>query len=188
MKKRINSKWYSYERKPYDHMGKDKLLPNGCLFSQAQYPTLITADDLPESFVYGRFYKRWGYLDTAGIVDMLYIPNTWVNHFLKDDRLIISYSGKIKKKKKDKWGDEYENEDYSVWGNEIIDILKGARDYSGININKYIKQLKEKLIILREKHPEEFGDYNPNLDKIFSEPIKNYDSYMREKYKENNDG
>lgn len=179
--RRINSKWYSYEKKPYDYMTENGRLPHGCLFAQAQYPTLITADDLPPSFVYGRFYKRWGYLDTSGIVDMLYIPNLWINHFLKDDRLIISYCGKIKKIEKDKWGDEFENEDYSIFGNEIIDVLKGARDYSGININPFINQIKEKLKILRQKHPEEFGNYNPDIDKMFSEPIGRYDSFKEKK-------
>ena len=178
-KKRINSKWYSYERKPYDYMQEGRTSPEGYLYAQGQYPTLIRAEDLPPSFIYGRFYKRWGYLDTAGVVDMLYIPNLWINHFLKDDRLVVSFSGKIKKKKRDEWGDEYENEDYSIWGNEIIDFLKGAREYSDFNIKPFIKQIKEKLVILKERHPEEFGDYNPDIDKYFSEPISNYDSFLK---------
>lgn len=172
-------------------MQKDRLLPDGRLFSQARYPTKITAADLPESFVYGRFYKRWSYLDTAGIKDMIYVPNLWVNHFLKDDKLVISYTGKLKeiKRKEEHWSwTEYENEDFTVWGNEIIDVLKGARDYSGIDIKPFIKQLKNKLKVLREKHPEEFGDYDPDLDKIFKKPFTNYDDYMIQKSKEVSDG
>ena len=61
--KKINSKWYSIEKIKYEkhqyHYIKD---PNGYLYADSQYNTKITADDLPDWFVYGRFYKRFGYL------------------------------------------------------------------------------------------------------------------------------
>lgn len=106
---------------------------------------------------------------------MLYIPDTCSNYFLKDDRLIISYSGKIQKKDKDKYGDEYENEDYSIYGNEIIDILKGAKDYSGIDIKPFIKQIKDKVNLMKEKYPEDFN--NIDIDSYFICPIKNRDCF-----------
>ena len=54
------------------------------LFSGNQ-KTKILAQDLPEWFVYGRFYKRFGYMSTKGITDLLYVPSKVSNHFLKDD-------------------------------------------------------------------------------------------------------
>ena len=70
--------------------GKD-----GTLFSGGTYPTKITAEDLPEWYVYGRFYKHWGYLSAAGVKHLLYIPNKWSNHMFKDDCLYISYNAPI---------------------------------------------------------------------------------------------
>lgn len=180
-------KWYSYEKYTYDRKeGWDILtLPDGRLFSKGIWPTNLTAKDLPESFIYGRFYKKWGYMDTAGIKDMFYEPNKTFNHFLKDDRLVISYTGKIKKKK-DKNYDYldlyyYENEDFSVWGNEIIDFLKGAKEYSGIDIKPFIAQIKDKLKWLKETYKEEFGDFNPGLDEVFAKPIRNLDPHLKKK-------
>ena len=76
-----------------DHWGyvvnEDKTLFSG------HHKTKILAEDLPDWYVRGRFYKCWGYLSTKGITDLLYIPNMFVNHFLKDDCLLISYGGKI---------------------------------------------------------------------------------------------
>ena len=59
---------------------------DGTLFSGC-FKTKIRPTDLPEWYLYGRYYKRWGYMSTKGIVDMVYRPNLHVNHFLKDDFL-----------------------------------------------------------------------------------------------------
>ena len=37
----------------------------------------------PEWYAYGRYYKRWGFMSTKGITDMLYIPHKFSNHYLK---------------------------------------------------------------------------------------------------------
>ena len=103
--------------------GKD-----GTLFSGGTYPTKITAEDLPEWYVYGRYYKRFGYMSTKGITDLLYIPNRFSNHYLKDDCLLISYGGKIRETVISKGGTvsgQYEGWDERVWGSEIVSILKG---------------------------------------------------------------
>lgn len=180
-KKKINATWYSYENIRFNHKKRcleSVRLPDNCLWSNRKYKTRITAKDLPESFIYGRFYKTWGYIDTAGIVDVYYKPNLFVNHFLKDDCLVISYTGKIKKIQKKYGGityDEFENEDHRIYGNEIIDILKGAREYSNFNIKPFIKKIKDKLKHLKETHSEEFKDHDPDIDKLFSEPINRTD-------------
>ena len=41
---------------------------DGYLFAQAIYPTKIKAEDLPEWYVYGRYYKCFGYLSAKGVV------------------------------------------------------------------------------------------------------------------------
>ena len=68
---------------------------DGYLFSQAIYPTKIKAEDLPEWYMYGRYYKCFGYLSAKGVVDMKYVPSRYSNHFLKDDFLFISYNSMI---------------------------------------------------------------------------------------------
>ena len=45
---------------------------DGTLFS-GHYRTKIRPEDLPEWYLYGRYYKRFGYMSTKGITDMLYI-------------------------------------------------------------------------------------------------------------------
>ena len=63
---------------------------DGTLFS-GPYRTKIKPEDLPEWYMYGRYYKRFGYMSTKGITDMVYIPSRYSNHYLKDDCLLISY-------------------------------------------------------------------------------------------------
>ena len=100
------------------------------LFS-GYHKTKIVEEDLPEWYVFGRYYKMQGFLSTKGITDLRYIPNIWVNHFLKDDCLLISYGGKIVEKAEDRDFDKYSGVDERVWGNEILNVLKGAEKFSG---------------------------------------------------------
>lgn len=183
-RKKITGTWYTYDKFVFEnHQLTNCRLPNNCLWNKSMYKTSITKDDLPESFIYGRYYKRWGYIDTANVKDILYVPNKTTNHFLKDDCLLISYTGKIEKKSNDNsYWDEYENESYRIFCTEIINILKGVRQYSGIDIDEQIEQIRDKLVWLRTTYPDEFGDHYPDLDEIFSEPISRFD------YHYNNEG
>jgi len=92
---------------------------DGTLFS-GRYKTKMHPTDLPDWYLYGRYYKRWGYMSTKGIVDMVYRPNLHVNHFLKDDFLYISYKEKIKPvteedKKKDRMLRYEEYKGYAIF-------------------------------------------------------------------------
>ena len=139
---------------------------DGTLFS-GHHRTKISADDLPEWYIHGRYHKCWGYLSAQGITDLLYVPNRFTNHFLKDDVLYIAYGGKIKEDAslgRDSINNKYSGFDESVWDNEIIDILKGARLYSNYDISGIIQQLKEKKDWLINKHPEEFGSDKWDFD------------------------
>ena len=45
------------------------------LFS-GHHKTRIKEEDLPEWYVFGRYYKLWGFLSTKGITDLRYIRGT----------------------------------------------------------------------------------------------------------------
>ncbi len=134
--------------------------PDGYLWAQSTYATKIKAEDLPEWFIYGRYYKRWGYLSSKGVTDMVYVPNTWINHFIRDDCLLIAYGGKITKKpeEKSRW-DTYEGVDERIWGSEILYFLRGARKHSGYDITELVAQIQAKADSMPIKHPHEFGDF-----------------------------
>ena len=152
---------------------------DGTLFS-GHHRTKILPEDLPKWYVYGRYYKCWGYLSTKGITDLLYIPNKFSNHFLKDDFLYIAYGGKIEKADSKNYASTYERYigfDERICGSEIIDILKGARLYSNYDISGFIQQLKEKKEWLIKQFPEEFGHnkWYFNVEQCFFE--ENNDSH-----------
>lgn len=173
MKKRIIRKLYTLENYVMRN-GKIRCIENddGTLFYE-RYKTKILPEDLPEWYIYGRYYKRFGYLSTKGIKDMVYVPNLWINHFLRDDFLLISYSGKIKiiNDNASCTFEKYDGYDYQIHGPEILDILKGAKIYSNYDIAPIIEQIKVKKKILQEKHPEEFGEGKWDFD---------IDGYMKE--------
>jgi hypothetical protein len=145
---------------------------DGTLFS-GRYKTKILPQDLPDWYIYGRYYKCWGYLSTKGITDLLYIPNKFSNHFLKDDCLYVAYGGKIKAEapKDNSYYEQYSGFDERVWGNEIISILKGAQRYSAYDISGFIQQLKDKKDWLVREYPYEFGPdkWNFDVEKCFAE-------------------
>jgi hypothetical protein len=136
------------------------------LFS-GHHRTKILATDLPDWYIFGRYYKCWGYLSTKGITDLLYIPNKFSNHFLKDDFLYIAYSGKIKESESLSsvfLHSKCSGFDEIVWGKEIIRILKGALIYSNYDISDIVQQLKEKKEWLIKTYPEEFGQDKWDFD------------------------
>lgn len=148
---------------------------DGTLFS-GNYKTKIFEEDLPEWYVFGRYYKRWGFLSTKGITDLVYIPNLWVNHFLKDDCLLVAYEGKIERNPDLSSFERYIGVDERVWGNEILDVLKGAEKFSDYGISAIVEQLRDKKRILIEKHPDEFGPnkWDFDVDKWLEKEYANY--------------
>ena len=121
-------------------------------------------------------------MSTKGIVDIVYRPNMHFNHFLKDDRLYISYNSKIEpvseKDKEDKYlrYEHFKGYDEVVSGSEIIDILKGARQYSNFDIKTIIEQIREKEKWLRDAFPNEFGQkqWEYDIDQDFAEDISSF--------------
>jgi len=160
---RIKQNLYTYE----DYRFKNKrwrreTLPDGYLYAKGRYPTKLREKDLPDWYVYGRYYKRFGYLSAKGITDMLYIPSKFTNHFLKDDCLFLSYGGKIEPKLEKAFysirsrDEEYTGWDECVWGSEILDILKAAEKYSGYDIYPIAEQIKQTVSERKRQCPGEF--------------------------------
>jgi len=174
--KRIKRRLYTVERLVWK---KHELYSieneDGTLFYE-NYKTKILEEDLPEWYVFGRYYKRWGFLSTKGITDLQYIPNLWINHFLKDDCLLISYGGKIEPNPDPGSYDKYIGADERVWGNEILYILKGAEKFSGYDISEIVEQIREKQRILIGNYPDEFGPDKWNFD---------IDSWLQKEYSNN---
>lgn len=149
----------------YRYVGTD----DGTLFSVSYGRTKLYASELPEWFVYGRYYKRFGYISTKGIKALKYKPNLHTNHFLKDDRLMVSYD-----KTESELGDDWDHTTW-VWGSEILDVIKGAQIYSNFDITPIICQIKEKIKWLRKAHPDEYSEeqWHFDLDEWMQEPFKN---------------
>ena len=146
---------------------------DGTLFA-GPYRTKIKPEDLPEWYLYGRYYKRFGYMSTKGITDIMYFPSHFRNHFLMDDFLIVAYGGKIHEVDNPSGKltmERYKGWDEIIWGNEIITILKGAKKYSGYDISSLIAQLKQKKDWLQATYPDEFGPdkWDIDVDKLFEE-------------------
>jgi hypothetical protein len=129
---------------------------DGTLFS-GRYHTKIRPEELPEWYIYGRFYKRFGFMSAKGITDLLYVPNRRTNHFLKDDYLFIAYGGRIVQKASqscDSVTEQYSGYNEYVNGNAILSMLKAAQVHSGYDVSDFITKLKEKKSWLKEAYPD----------------------------------
>lgn len=132
MKKRIKANFYTISGYKYDHGMTIKYeLPDGCLYSGwgSQHPTKITAEDLPEWYVKTNYYSKYGYVNTNGVVDVIYRRSFFDNHWLKDAMLGLSYHSIINKDEDVPIYKKPEIDEY-FWGNDILDILSGIEKYS----------------------------------------------------------
>ena len=160
MAKKINKNYYTTEKIKYirskDGGGYVSITNGEYLFSDGIYFSKITKDDLPPSFVEGIYWHRKGYMNAAGVVDLVYKPNKFTNHMFKDDFLYISYKDKIVKRPDDSF-ERYEGYDTYVCGYNIIEMLKAIEKYSNYDINKIKEQIEDKKQWLKDNYPE---DYN----------------------------
>lgn len=174
MAKRIKQRFYMIQRigRKDGHLcyieNEDSTLFSG------NHKTKIRPEDLPEWYIFGRYYKCFGYMSAKGITDMVYLPSRFSNHFLKDDCLLVAYGGKIEEKNDGNTYsrlDRYTGFDERVWGGEIISVLKGARKYSGYDIAPFIEQIQEKKEWLLVTFPDEFSSRHFNFDvkRLFEE-------------------
>lgn len=161
MKKRITSNLYTESKICYNN--KDgwhyEELKNGFLYSKLKYPTKIKKEDLPESFVYGRYYKNSGYLNAKGVKHLVYKGNFSFNHLHRDDSLYISYNLPIEEcTEVYSYGLSYKtfrNYDYVISGSYIIDFVKAVQKYSDIDTTEIVNQLIYKAEWFKENYPDE---------------------------------
>lgn len=162
--------YYSKEKTRYDYPSKRYISregENGTLWSMGTHPTKIRVKDLPDHYIYVYLYGSWKFLSSKGVKYMYYIPNNWVNHFLKDDVLYISYNKPLEIKT-GRWGNETcDNYDIALFGNSILDFVAAAKYYSGYDTAGIEEAIKKKLALFRELHPEDAKwtvkdwEYNP---------------------------
>ena len=149
--KKINS--HSYFSTKISLNKPHKMLENGCLYSNKGgrlYPTKISPDDLPESFIE---YCVWGdarYIDAANVKGIIYKPNYVFNHVYKDDLLIVSYSKPITVREPDldnkfeMFSERVEPCEIMLWGNVLPEFAEAVKKYSGIDTSEIIKEMKLK--------------------------------------------
>lgn len=173
--KKLNQRIYSKEKFVDRRLVEN---PDGFLYADRTWPTKIRPEDLPPSYVYGRFYATYSYMDTSGITDLRYNSSRFSNHYLKDDCLMIAYGGKIEPVENPphtfgyvSYWDAYTGYDECVWGNEILTIVAGVIVFSGYDAGEIIKQLKDKVVYMRETFPDEFGDFHFDVDAYLQKEI-----------------
>lgn len=153
MGKRITANLYTESKiiwNGYEHLTMRN--DDGTLFSHGHYKTHICPVDLPEWYVYGRYYRNFGYLSAKGVRNLYYHPNLFANHFLKDDFLFISYREKIIPNMDLLKVSGY---DERVCGREIITFLIAAEKYSKYDISEIKAAIKNKSQWLKEHFPDD---------------------------------
>ena len=161
-KKRITAPFYTETKVGLKGLFHNTRLPNGYLYSKGEYKTKITAEDLPEYYIYGWIFKSLGYISVLGVKDIVYKPNYHINHLHKDDFLYISYDKPIVETK-DKYGyDVREGYDALLYGHMILDFIRAVRKYQSYDIETIADEVKKKEAFYREKYPEDCA--RPGID------------------------
>lgn len=155
MPKRIIAPFYTETKVGLKSLFHDTRLPNGYLYSKGEYKTKITAEDLPEHYIYGWIFKVQGYISVLGIKDMVYKPNYHINHLHKDDFLYVSYNEPITESKENFGYEIKEGYDALLWGHMIIDFIRAIRKYQSYDIEPIADEIKKKEAFYREKYPED---------------------------------
>lgn len=145
------------------------------LYSGFKYNSKIVKEDLPEWYVYGRYYKRWGYISSKGIVNIKYEPNMWTNHYLKDDYLNLTYDNERK---------------MSISGPYIIHLVYAIEKYNDIDLTYLKKMINYKARFYNEYHKDD--EYDEKVEKAFKEipddlDIENVIENLIDKVKEEKD-
>ena len=144
--KKINQNYYSLEKVKFMNRNLVQIDNGGKLFSNGIYYTKLIPEDLPESFVEGIYYgHNKGFLNAAGVKDLLYVPNYNINHMFKDDFLYISYNSKMQMKKRG-FSHEVIGYDHYVWGYNIVNFLKAVEIYSNYDISTIKDEIEKKRI------------------------------------------
>lgn len=118
--------------------------PESYLLAYGRYPTKIHPHDLPEWYVEGYMYKRYGFMSARGVKHLFYKPNYLFNHLYKDDILFISYSKEIIPVESEDGFNWYEGYDYTLSGPVIVEFVDAVETYSGLDVSTIREELKKK--------------------------------------------
>lgn len=141
--KRLGSTMYHQTRR-----GKHPVTnEDGYLFAQGRYPTKIKPDDLPCWFICGPFQGEIVYISAKGVKYLVFVP---VFNLDKDDLLYISYDRPIVPDTSSPSGKWLNGYDHIIFGEIVVDYLKGAAKYSRYDVSPIMKQLEEKQKWLQE--------------------------------------
>ncbi len=128
---------------------------DGHLLSGGKYKTKIYPSDLPPWYVYGRIYKRFGYISAKGVKHLLYKPNYHItNHLWKYDMLYISYDKPIISTTTERGYVDYHGWDNVVDGLLIKDFVQAAEEYSDVDVKEIKKELVKKRKWYDEHNPK----------------------------------
>ena len=130
----------------------------GTLFSKGRYPTKLTPDDLPESYIEVSsrvFGTTRAWVKASGAADAAYKPMR-INHMFKDDYLLISYSGEISPVIGPYGCQDFEGWDLAVSGNSIPSLVLALEKYSGLDCSGVRAAIEEKRAWLRSAHPDAY--------------------------------
>lgn len=132
--------------------------PDGFLFAGGRYRTKILPEDLPEWFIRGYLYKRYGYISAKGVKHLLYAPNyAFDNHLYKDDLLFISYDLKIEPLQNKDGFPWYQGYKHIISGPLIAEFTEAAQKYSEYDVGEIRKELARKRAWYYERNPERGG-------------------------------
>ncbi|AIZ56893.1 hypothetical protein Mpt1_c10210 [Candidatus Methanoplasma termitum] len=119
--------------------------PMGRLYSEGRYWTKMRPEDLPEWYVKGRIYRRYGSLSALGVKHLLYVPNYFFDHHMyKYDFLYVSFNEEIKRIEREDGFDYCEGYDYQLTASMITAFVDAAEKYSGYDVTEIRKELKRK--------------------------------------------
>ena len=113
----------------------------GFLYAQGRYPTKIKPEDLPSWFIRGIFQDETVYISAKGVKHLVFMP---VYNLAKDDLLYISYDKPIVPDTSSPSGKRLNGYAHIIFGELVIDYLKGVARYSRLDIRPIMKQIAEK--------------------------------------------
>lgn len=157
-------------------------IPGGYLYSgwKTGRKTKLKPEDLPKSFVYIRNYKKHGYIQTAGVVDVKYKPSPFHNHAFKDDFLYISYHqpmAVIGGEEKG-WMDTFKHCDEYIFGSDIIGVLDGIEKNNPDNeeLQVLCKEIEGRMVEQYNAFIDEASEMRGGFERIesFDELRKGY--------------
>lgn len=131
--------------------------PAGCLFAAGKYRTKILPEDLPEWFLQGYLYKRYGYISAKSVRHLLYLPNyAFDNHLYKDDILLISYDTEIEPTAAKNGFHWYQGYKHAISGPFIVEFIAAAEIFSGgCDVTEIRSELARKHDWYYERNPKQ---------------------------------